>query len=441
AVIEQAKKLMSGHAAPLEHRIIHKDGMIRWVRNTPVLRHDTHDGILAYDGLISDITERKNLEGQLRQAQKIEAIGTLAGGIAHDFNNILTAIIGYANLMEMNMAREDPFFPHVEGILSGAERAANLTGSLLAFSRKQEMSLRPVDLNAVVHGVEKMLRRVIREDIEFRTVLAPEELTVMADAPQLEQVLMNFAANARDAIENHGVISIGSRMVELGNEFQNLHHFGEPGPYALLTFSDSGEGMDEETRQRIFEPFFTTKDTGKGTGLGLAVCYGIIKQHRGFITCYSEPGRGTTFKIYLPLICEPAENERKAPEVVLPGGTETILLAEDDVMTRRLSRLLLENSGYRVIDSANGEDAVAQFAACRDEISLVVLDVIMPRMGGREAFRRMEEMKPGIRGLFVSGYPADIFSKEEMYEEGVNFLSKPILRKELMVTVRRLLDS
>jgi len=388
-----------------------------------------------------DISERKSLERQLRHAQKMEAIGTLAGGIAHDFNNILTAIIGYANLLEMGMVADDPLAPHVEGILSGAERAANLTGSLLAFSRKQEMKLGPVDINKVVTGVEKMLRRLIREDIEFNISLDAEELTVMADAPQLEQVLMNFAANSRDAITDNGMISIGTRLVELSREFSDLHAFGEPGRYALLTFTDNGAGMDEMTRMRIFDPFFTTKETGKGTGLGLAVCYGIIKQHNGFVTCYSEPGTGTTFKIYLPIINETAEVGRAVNEVQMPRGTETLLLAEDDVMTRRLGRLLLENSGYHVIEAANGEEAVANFSELKDEISLVLLDVIMPRMNGREAYRRIDLLKPGIKAIFISGYTADIFKKEELFEEGFNFLSKPILRKDLLVTVRNLLDS
>ncbi len=335
-----------------------------------------------------DITERKSLEKQLRHAQKMEAIGTLAGGIAHDFNNILTAIIGYANLLEMNMDRDDPLAAHLEGILSGAERAANLTRSLLAFSRKQEIELKPTDLNKVIVNVEKMLRRLIREDIELSTSLCEEELTVLADAPQIEQILMNFTANARDAILENGMITIGTRVVELGKEFKAVHGFGEPGRYVLLTFSDTGTGMDEQTRQRIFEPFFTTKEVGKGTGLGLSVAYGIIKQHNGYITCYSEPGNGTTFRIYLPLINGAAEQSKSAPDILLPRGTETLLLAEDDAMTRRLCRLLLENSGYKVIEAANGEEAVAQLIALKDEIRLVLIDVIMPRherQGGIQA--------------------------------------------------------
>jgi PAS domain S-box-containing protein len=388
-----------------------------------------------------DITERKSLEKQLRHAQKMEAIGTLAGGIAHDFNNILTAIIGYANLLELNMARDDPQASHLEGILRGADRAANLTRSLLAFSRKQEIALRPTDLNKIIADVEKMLRRLIREDIEFRTSLAKEDLTVMADAPQIEQILMNFTANARDAIRDKGVIAIGAKLVELGEEFRTVHEFGAPGRYALLTFSDNGAGMDEQTRQRIFDPFFTTKEVGKGTGLGLSVAYGIIRQHKGFITCYSEPGSGTTFRVYLPLISEPAEESKSTPVVILPKGTETLLLAEDDALTRNLSRLLLENSGYKVIEAANGEEAVAQFIAHKEEIGLILTDVIMPRLNGREAHMRMKLIKPGLKAIFISGYTADIFREEEIFEEGVNFLSKPLLHKELLVAVRNLLDS
>ncbi len=388
-----------------------------------------------------DISERKSLEKQLQHAQKMEAIGTLAGGVAHDFNNILTAIIGYANLLEMNITADDPLFPHVEGILSGADRAAKLTGSLLAFSRKKEMQLRPTDINRIVSGVEKMLQRLIREDIEFRVSLAREELTVMADGPQLEQVLMNLAANARDAISEKGIISIATRVVELGREFNEAHEFGDKGRYALLTFTDNGAGMAEKTRERIFEPFFTTKEIGKGTGLGLAVCYGIIKQHEGFITCYSEPGRGTTFKIYLPIVAETAAAAATASDPLPPGGTETLLLAEDDFMTRRLGRLLLEASGYKVIEAANGEEAVDLFAEHRDKIGLVLLDVIMPRMNGREAYRNIETIKPGAKAIFISGYTADVFREDEKLEEGTNFLSKPFLRRELLAAVRNMLDS
>jgi two-component system, cell cycle sensor histidine kinase and response regulator CckA len=388
-----------------------------------------------------DITERKSLEKQLQHSQKMEAIGTLAGGIAHDFNNILTAITGFATLLKMHMDNDKQLTSYVEEILNGSDRAARLTRSLLTFSRKQEIKLKLTNLNEVISGVEKMLRRLIREDIILGTRLASEDLVVMADAGQIEQVLINLAANARDAINENGMITIRSKLVELGQEFRMAHGYGKPGSYALLTFTDSGTGMDEKTRQRIFEPYFTTKEVDKGTGLGLSVAYGIIKQHNGFITCYSEPGRGTTFRIYLPVFNMPAENRKSAPDLPLPRGNETILLAEDDSQTRRLSRMILENFGYRVIEAANGEEAVAQFTAHKDEIRIVLLDVIMPRKNGKEAFRLMEQIKPGTKVIFVSGYTADIFKKDEKFEEGINFLSKPILHKELLVTLRNLLDT
>lgn len=388
-----------------------------------------------------DITERKSLEKQLQHSQKMEAIGTLAGGIAHDFNNILTAIIGFGTLLKMQQFNDESMAGYVDGIITGAERATKLTRSLLTFSRKQEINLKHTNLNDVVAGVQKMLRRLIREDIVLSTRLATEDLVVMADAAQLEQVLMNFAANARDAIHENGMITIGSKLVELGDEFRMLHSFGKPGLYALLTFTDSGSGMDEETRQRIFEPFFTTKESGKGTGLGLSVAYGIIKQHNGFITCYSEAGRGTTFRVYLPLINQVAEKSKPPPDVLLPMGTETILLAEDDAMPRKLSRLILEKFGYRVIEATNGEEAIAQFIEHQDEISLALLDVIMPRMNGKEAFRRIDQIKPGVKVIYISGYTADIFQKEGELVEGKNFLSKPIMHGDLLLTIRNMLDS
>ena len=388
-----------------------------------------------------DITERKSLERQLQHSQKMEAIGTLAGGIAHDFNNILTAINGFGCLLKMHLAKEEPATAYVDEIITGADRAAKLTRSLLTFSRKQEVYLKRTNLNDVVVGVEKMLRRLIREDIVLSSRLTLEGLVVMADAAQIEQVLMNLAANARDAICENGMISIGSKLVELSQEFRMAHGFGKPGRYALLTFTDSGAGMDEQTRLRIFEPFFTTKEVDKGTGLGLSVAYGIIKQHNGLITCYSEPGRGTTFRLYLPAIDEPAETGKLAADLPLPRGSETILLAEDDTQARRLSRLLLEKFGYTVFEAANGEEALAQFMAHKDEIRIALLDLIMPQKNGKEVSRLIEQIKPGTKVIFISGYTADIFNKEEMFEEGINFLSKPLLHKELLVTVRTLLDS
>jgi two-component system cell cycle sensor histidine kinase/response regulator CckA len=439
-VLEQAKMVLSGSASPLEHRIIHKNGGIRWVRNTPVLRSDQQSRILAYDGLISDITERKNLENQLRQAQKLEAISTLAGGIAHDFNNILTAICGYGTLLEMNLAKDDPRVAHVEGILIAADRAAVLARSLLTFSRKQVIEPRPVKLNEVVTMAEQLLRRLIREDIELTLTLNGNALTVMADTAQIEQVLMNLVTNARDAMPRGGKLTIRTAATELEREFIDVHGFGAPGRYALLTFSDNGEGMNEKTRQRIFEPFFTTKEPGKGTGLGLAVSYGIIKQHNGFINCHSEPGMGTTFSIYLPLITAEAMQSESAAPAPMPGGTEVILLAEDDEQVRTFGKTLLERSGYTVVEAVDGEDALAKFLEHRDEIMLVIVDVIMPRMNGRELYEEIIRVNPGMKVIFTSGYTADVFPKDEMAGKEMHFLAKPIVAGELLRYVRKVLD-
>ncbi|HTP64097.1 MAG TPA: response regulator [Geobacteraceae bacterium] len=440
AVLEQAKKVMSGHSSPLEHRIIHKDGDIRWVRNTPVLRSDTRGHIRAYDGLISDITERKNLENQLRHAQKIEAIGTLAGGIAHDFNNIITAINGYGTILEMNLAKDDPLLAHVEAVLVAADRAAELTRSLLTFSRKQEIEPRPLLLNEIVTRSEKLLRRLIREDIELKVNLTADNLTVMADTAQIEQVLMNLVTNARDAMPRGGVIRIATAATWLDQDFIKLHGYGEPGGYALLSFEDNGSGMEEKTRQRIFEPFFTTKDSGSGTGLGLAVCYGIIKRHKGYITCSGGSGKGTIFNLYLPLVTTVQVRESSAAPVWLPGGKEVILLAEDDDQVRSFCRELLERYGYKVFDAADGNEALARFIEHRNEIDLLILDVIMPRKNGREVHVEIIRMNPGMRVIFVSGYTADVFTEGEPAGKDVHFLAKPIIPGELLRFVRKVLD-
>ncbi len=440
AVLEHADKVLSGEAASIEHRIIHKDGSIRWVRNTPALRYDSQGRVTAYDCLISDITERKNLENQLRQAQKIEAIGTLAGGVAHDFNNILTAITGYGTILEMNIAKDDPLHAHVEAILVAADRAADLTRSLLTFSRKQEIEPKPVKLNEIVSTSEKLLSRLIREDIELEMKLSDDGLTVMADAAQIEQILMNLVTNARDAMPRGGVITIETSSTVLDRDFIRGHGYGEPGGYAMLTFTDNGAGMDEKTQQRIFEPFFTTKEMGKGTGLGLAVCYGIIKRHKGYIVCGSEPGAGTTFTIYLPLITEGAARGKAVSPAQMPEGQEVLLLAEDDEHVRTFCKALLERYGYTVIDAVDGEDALSRFKERMEEISLVITDVIMPRKNGRELFADVIRLKPDMKVIFTSGYTADVFPNGYPCRDEMHFLSKPIIPGELLKYVRKVLD-
>jgi len=382
-----------------------------------------------------DVTDHRKLEEQLRQSQKMEAVGQLAGGVAHDFNNILTAVIGYGNILMMKMAADDPLRSNVEQILSAAEKAARLTHSLLAYSRKQIINLKPVSVNETVNDVLKLLLRIIGEDIELKTELSQEDLIVLADSGQIGQVLINLAANARDAMPQGGVLTITTWAAELKD-----HEQSAPGQYAAIEVADTGAGMSKEIVEKIFDPFFTTKEPGKGTGLGLAIVYGIVKQHNGYVTVKSEEGQGSTFTIYLPaaLLAPTAVREEK-PEPP-PGGSETILVAEDDAGVRNLTRDLLSDLGYKVILAEDGEEAVDVFAKHRDEIDLVILDVIMPKKNGQEAYEAMTALAPGFKVLFTSGYAADIIKSRAAFEQGVNFLKKPVSPLELLTTVRRILD-
>ncbi|MCL4457049.1 MAG: PAS domain S-box protein [Nitrospirae bacterium] len=441
-VIAQANKVLSGEAVkPLEHRIIHKDGSIRWVRNAPVPRYDEHGRVVAYDGLITEITGSKKLEEQLRHAQKMEAIGQLAGGIAHDFNNMLNAIIGFGGLMQMDMKEDDPNRAHLKEILNAGERAAHLTKSLLAFSRKQIIEPKPQDLNEIIKGVEKFLSRIIGEDIELKTALSDKGLTVFVDSGQIEQVLMNLATNARDAMPDGGDLIIETGPVQIDEEYIKRHGYGDHGMYALLSVTDSGIGMDEKTRERIFEPFFTTKELGRGTGLGLSMVYGIVKQHDGFINVYSEPGNGMTFKIYLPLIeSEAREAVSTAPAVYPERGTETVLVAEDDQAVRNLTRDVLERFGYKVIAAEDGEEAIEKFMDNKKDIQLLLLDVLMPKKNGKEVYEEIKKINPGIKTIFLSGYTANLIHKKGILEEGLDFILKPVSPKELLGKVREILD-
>jgi PAS domain S-box-containing protein len=441
AVLEQVDQVLSGHAVPpLEHRIVRKEGSIRWVRNTLVLRYDEEGSLVAYDGLIADITEQKKLEEQLRQAQKMEAIGQLSGGIAHDFNNTLTVIKGFAELLQTKLRVDNPLRAYVDPILESANRAASLTQNLLAFSRKQVVELRPVRVAEVLEGVRAFLSRVLREDIELKTICVDGDLIVQADRVYLEQVLLNLATNARDAMPDGGILTLEARRVEWGSEEARAQGFGGPGAYALFSVSDTGIGMDPATRERIFEPFFTTKEVGKGTGLGLAIVYGIIQQHNGLIRVYSEPGKGTTFKIYLPLsgavVREIPPSERQLPL----GGTETVLVVEDDPQVRNFIRTVLQEYGYQVMEAEDGEEALAKFHAHRERIRLAILDVIMPKRNGREVWEAIHAVAPEIKALFLSGYTADILQRRGVLDEGFHFLSKPPSTLDLLRKVRNVLD-
>ncbi len=415
-----------------ENRYLHKDGstlLLSWNAY-----FDSKDGVTY--ATARDITEQRSLENQLRQVQKIEAVGTLAGGIAHDFNNILSVIIGFGSILDMKMAKDDPLHDNVAQILVAADRAANLTRSMLAFSRKQTMEIKPLKLNELISGLEKMLRRLIREDIELRLCLTEDEVTVLADAGQLEQVLLNLTTNAKDSIPERGSITITTELTELDATFSKDHGYGEPGWYVLITFADSGKGMEECVRQKIFEPFFTTKEVGKGTGLGLSVCYGIIKQHNGYILCASEPGRGTTFRIYLPLSRSSALVESVKESDIPENGTETILLAEDDRSLRALATSILTECGYTVIEAENGEEAMSKFAERPDEIKLCLFDVIMPKRSGIETYQEIKRVRPGMKVLFMSGYQPNISRQDER----VDLITKPVSPRELLKRVREVLD-
>jgi PAS domain S-box-containing protein len=424
----------------VEKRYHHKDERLVWVNLTVSLVAATSHDPGYFIAVVEDITERKHLEQQLHQAQKMEAIGQLAGGIAHDFNNILTGIIGFGTLMEMGMDRNDRQRQNLNHILAGAERAANLTKSLLTFSRKQISNPQPVDLNEIITRIGKFITPVIGADIDLKIASCHDLLAVRADAGQIEQVLLNLATNARDAMTNGGLLTIETEPVLLDSDFMKAHGYGEPGEYARISVSDSGCGMDETTLKKVFEPFFTTKAVGKGTGLGLAMVYGIIKQHNGFINVYSEQGVGTTFTIYLPLITS-AIMEETGDEEELPEKREaTILVADDDPSVRELSEKVLGMFGYTVITAEDGDDAVLKFQENKDTIDLVVLDIIMPKMNGKEVSDKVKEIRPGMNMVFISGYPADFITSRGMLDEKIELIEKPFNPRNLLRKVREVLD-
>ena len=430
---------LRGELSPsFEFRILTKTGDILTMEgcSTPQIENNAIAGIL---GIARNITERKSLEEQLRQSQKMEAIGTLVGGIAHDFNNILTAIVGYATLAQQKFGTA-PGGEYLEHVLSAGERAARLTRSLLAYSRKQVSNPVDMDLNTSIEETERLLRRLIPESIDFTLDLAPTPLNIRADAGQIDQILMNLTANARDAMHGTGQLRITTESIVLTEADAAFFDQCRPGRFAVLTVADSGTGMDAKTRERIFEPFFTTKEVGKGTGLGLAMVYGIVKQHSGFITCQSEPGKGTAFSIHLPLINEAREQTSSGVAPAIRGGSETILLVEDDPGVRTLTQCLLEEVGYRVVVAVDGQDAVEQFTKHHNELDLTILDVIMPKMGGIEVCRMIFELSLDARVLFVSGYMADSALDDFLLNERCAFLSKPIKPGEFLATVREMLD-
>ena len=418
-----------------------KEGELYWELASISPIRNGAGAITHFIAVKEDITERKKLENQLRHSQKMDAVGKLAGGIAHDFNNIMTAIIGYASILDMRLDPEGTCGNSVKQILFSAKRATNLTEGLLAFSRKQVTNPRPIKLNDIVRRVEKILERLIGEDIELKTTLTASDPIVVVDPLQIEQVLMNLATNGRDAMPEGGKLSIVSELAMLDQRFAKSRGLSKEGLYAKLTVSDTGTGMDEETNKKIFDPFFTTKEVGKGTGLGLSIVYGILEKHNGSISCYSEPGIGTIFTIFLPAIEAKVDEAVPETEISIIGGTETILMAEDDGVVREFTRELLEEYGYTVLLAIDGEDAVQKFKKNRLEVQLLIMDLVMPKKNGREAFEEIRKLKPDVKVIFSSGYEAEIILKKGKLETGFNYLAKPVTPAKLLAKIREVLDT
>jgi len=395
----------------------------------------------GYVGISVDISERIKLEEQLLHAQKMEAIGRLAGGVAHDFNNILTAILGYGQMLSTRQSPGSPEKQHAELILSSAEKAAELTRSLLAFSRKEINHPKLFDLNDIIRKTTKLLSRLIGEDIELLTDLVNSPLVAMVDGGQIEQVLMNLATNARDAMPGGGKIVIKTDLEYLGPEKAQCYGIENPGSHVKISFTDDGIGIPEKAREKIFDPFFTTKEVGKGTGLGLSIVHGIVLQHNGCIRLESSPGKGATFHIYLPAGTDEAGADKTVPRELPAGGTETILLAEDDDMVRNLNKYILESSGYRVVSAKDGQDAMDKFIEHRTDVRLLLLDVVMPEKNGVDVYNEIVGMRPDVKALFVSGYTADIMLGNGLTGNGLNFIPKPVSPTEMLTTVREILDS
>ncbi|HPJ34267.1 MAG TPA: PAS domain S-box protein [Spirochaetota bacterium] len=488
----------SGAPRKYEFRFIRRNGEVRHMINSVTMIPGSPYSIASLMD-ITDLkeaeTERKNLEDQLQQARKLESIGHLAGGIAHDFNNMLAAIMGYSQMVQIklkgihssllekrnellssldgpcrklmetgvnekdsplagvisaareciSMAEEEMGLASaademVDEVIKASQRAGDLTRQLLAFARKQTLSIKSINLNSVVSGFEKMLRRTIRENVEIGINLAPDIHAAEADAGQIEQIILNLALNAQDAMPDGGKLLIKTGNKELDVHYAKKHEGIIPGLYVMLEISDTGRGMDKETQQRIFEPFFTTKDPGKGTGLGLATVYGIVKQHLGSIWFYSEPGKGTTFRIYLPRAEKEPERCREVDSETGASGTEMILVVEDQEQVRKMTSMMLKHQGYSVLEASNGHEALETADNFKGVIHLVVSDVVMPGMNGRELYNELLKKRPALKALFLSGYPMEIISHHGILEEGYNFLPKPVTIEEFTRRVREILD-
>jgi PAS domain S-box-containing protein len=390
---------------------------------------------------VRDVTEQKRLEERLAQAQKMETVGQLAGGVAHDFNNLLAPILGYAELLLRDFEPDDPRRTELDEIRRAAERARTLTRQLLAFSRKQVLEMKALDLAEVVSDFRKMLSRTIREDIDIKIEAAPVG-PILGDVHQIEQVVMNLALNARDSMSGPGTLTLEIAEVELDEGFLEGYPEAEPGRYVMLAATDTGTGMDDETLDRIFEPFFTTKEIGKGTGLGLATVYGIVKQHRGIVVARSRLGAGSRFEVYLPRVKDPEEEDDPTPIPRIEAtGSETIVVVEDDDMVRDLTCRILRTHGYRVIDAANASDCIEMFESRDEPVDLLLTDVVMPDLNGRQLYEVLSAVRPGLRVLYMSGYTDDVIASHGVLEDGVHLIQKPFSVIDLARKVREVLSS
>jgi two-component system cell cycle sensor histidine kinase/response regulator CckA len=435
AEVLRTKKLVESVEAVPHAQAVHQWLIYRF----PIL--DENDNVQFIGAVGVDVTDRRRLEDQLRQSQKMEAIGRLAGGVAHDFNNLLTVISGYGHMIMRGLTPDDPLHSCIEEVLRAASRAASLTNQLLAFSRRQVIQPKTLDLNVLVANMDRLLRRVIGEHIDLETVLNPGLGSVKADAGQLEQVIMNLAVNARDAMAEGGKLSIRTSNVEVPPSSRR-HADVRPGLYVRLTVADTGKGMDAETMVHLFEPFYTSKETGKGTGLGLSTVYGIVKQSGGEVVVESKPGRGATFHIYLPRIADTTEGPAPA-ETGRPvrAGTETILLVEDEAGVRQLVREMLQLLGYRILEASNGPEAIRIFERHQGSIDLLLTDVIMPQVSGRELAERLKTLRPSLKVLYISGYTDDMLAHHGVLESNVFLLQKPFAPDDLAKKLRDVLDT
>jgi PAS domain S-box-containing protein len=424
----------------IRFRIITQTGETRWIDHKCWAVFSSEGTFMGRRGSNRDITQRLQLENQLRQAQKMEAVGRLAGGVAHDFNNMLGVILGFTDLAITKLPADDPLQMYLGEVKSAAQRSADITRQLLAFARKQTIAPKVLDLNDTIASMLKMLRRLIGEDIDLLWKPANDLWPVKMDPAQIDQILANLMVNSRDAIAGVGKITIETGKAEFDQNYCEAHLGFVPGRYVLLAVSDDGCGMDKETLAKLFEPFFTTKEVGKGTGLGLATIYGIVKQNNGFINVYSEPGQGTTFKIYLPRQ-EPQDTATEHPRqpAETPTGTETVLLVEDEKSLLKFARMLLEELGYTVLAAGSPREAIELAKKYTNEIHLLMTDVVMPEMSGRDLLEKLKASQPGLKCLFMSGYTANVIAHHGVLDEGVHFLQKPFSRRALATKIREAL--